>query len=66
MRWWLIAARKNMGLTQAQFSKKAGICAPNYCHIELGKIDPKPATAKKIAAVLGMDWTRFYDDDEGK
>lgn len=65
MREWLIATRKSKDLTQADVAKLAGITQPALCNIEQG-IGLRPATAKKIAAVLGVDWTRFYDDDEGK
>jgi len=30
--------------------------------IENGNANPSVKVAKKIAAVLGFDWTRFYDE----
>lgn len=32
--------------------------------IELGERRPSVEVAKKIAAVLGFDWTRFYEDED--
>jgi len=31
--------------------------------IENGNANPSVKVAKKIAAVLGFDWTRFYEDE---
>lgn len=63
MREWLIAIRKAKNLTQAQLAEAAGV-APNYiCAIETGKRKVPVWTAKKIAAALGFDWQRFYEDD---
>jgi len=32
--------------------------------IENGNANPSVKVAKKIAAVLGFDWTRFFDDED--
>ena len=38
-----------------------------YSFIELGVRRPSVEVAKKIAAVMGFHWTRFYEDeDEGE
>ena len=62
MRKWLIELRK--GYTQTQIAEAVGITQQMYSFIELGERRPSVEVAKKIAAVLGFDWTRFYDDDE--
>lgn len=62
MRFWLFELRKCSGMTQAQIANATGISKPSYCRIETGKSTPRPATAKRIASVLGFDWTRFYQD----
>lgn len=61
---WLIAIREEKGLVQKNVSEKVGITQPSYCKIEKGKIKPSVYVAKKIADVLGFDWTRFYDENE--
>ena len=33
--------------------------------IENGQRNASPKTAKKIAKILGIDWTKFFDDGEG-
>ena len=62
MRKWLIDIRN--GRTQAQIAKAAGITQQMYSFIELGERRPSVEVAKKIASVLGFDWTRFYEDED--
>ena len=64
MREWLKDLRIAKGITQAKVAEAAGICESAYCMIESGKRDCAVDTAKKIAAALGFDWTRFYEDEE--
>ncbi len=57
--------RMSVGLTQAEVAQKIFIPQSYYSRIERGQIGeslPVP-TAKKIAAVLGFNWTRFYEDE---
>ena len=63
MRKWLLIARLDKEMTQKKLCEKIGISQPSYCLIEKGKNKPRPSTAKKIAAVLGVDWTRFYEEE---
>lgn len=51
-------------LTMKQVANEAGISESFYCLIESGDRRPSVETAKKIAAVLGFDWTRFYEGGE--
>ncbi|QOR34413.1 helix-turn-helix transcriptional regulator [Clostridium sp. 'deep sea'] len=57
-RYWLVKFRK--GLTQQEVAKKVGISQNFYSCIETGGRNPGVNTAKKIAAVLGFNWTLFY------
>ena len=66
MKKWLIAIRKEKGLSQVQVSEAVGISQPSYCNIENGERGIAVETAKKIANVLGFDWTRFYEDEESQ
>lgn len=61
---WLEAIREKEELTQSDVSKKVGIAQATYCNIENGKRSPSVSVAKRIAAVLGFDWTRFFDDEK--
>ena len=61
MRKWLIELRK--GYTQTQIAEAVGITQQMYSAIELGERRPSVEVAKKIAAVMGFNWTRFYEDD---
>lgn len=66
MRKWLVELRKAANMSQQAVADEAGICQSYYAGIETG-VRGKPLSvtiAKKIAAVLGFDWTRFYDGDD--
>lgn len=62
MRKWLIDIRN--GRTQAQIAKAAGITQQMYSFIELGERRPSVEVAKKIASVMGFNWTRFFEDED--
>ncbi len=68
MRKWLANIRAAAGKSQQEVANAAGISQSYYAGIELG-VRGKPLTvpvAKKIAAALGFDWTRFYDETDGE
>lgn len=56
--------RKALNLTQEDMSGRIGISRAAYANIENGKRSPSVSVAKRIAAVLGFDWTRFFDDEK--
>ena len=62
MREWLKELRRKKGLQAQEAAKLIGISVSYYCQIESGVRDCPVHTAKKIAAVLDFDWTRFYDE----
>jgi len=62
MRTWLMERRKLMRLTQKEVADMAHMSQPSYYAIEAGKSTPRPMAAKRIAAALRFDWTKFYDD----
>lgn len=64
VREWLIQIREEKDMTQGAVANAAGIAQPSYFEIEKGISTPRPETAKKIAAVLGFPWPRFYEDEE--
>lgn len=47
--------------SQREVAEQAGITQAFYCEIESGKKRPSVPVAKKIAAILGFEWTRFFD-----
>ena len=61
MRKWLIDIRN--GRAQAKIAEAVGISQQMYSAIELGERRPSVEVAKKIAAVMGFNWTRFFDDE---
>jgi transcriptional regulator with XRE-family HTH domain len=66
MRGWLKELREQKGLTQLLIAIKVNISESYYCLIENGERRPSVETAKSIAAALGFDWTRFFEDIENK
>ena len=67
MRSWLKKLRhESHNLTQEQLAKMVGISRTMITEIENGNANPSVKVAKKIAAVLEFDWTRFYDDDSNE
>jgi DNA-binding XRE family transcriptional regulator len=64
MRHWLKELRKESSdMTQKELAKKVGISRTMITEVENGNANPSVKVAKRIAAVLGFDWTRFYEDD---
>lgn len=57
----LVNYRKSLNLTQEAVAKQCGFTRAYYTMIERGMRIPKPPNAKKIANVLGFDWTLFYE-----
>lgn len=53
--------RKCVGMTQSEVAKAVGISRAFYTNIENGKRLYSVETAKKIAKVLGFDWTSFFE-----
>ena len=64
MREWLVQARNAKGMSQADVAKQSGIVQQSYQLIEKGVNRPRIETAQRIAAVLGFEWTRFYEEEE--
>ncbi len=65
MRKWLSNIRAAADKSQQEVADAAGISQSYYAGIELGTRG-KPLSvpvAKKIAAALDFDWTRFYAED---
>lgn len=62
MQFCLKDIREAMNLTQEQLAKKIGISQNYYSLLENGERRPSPNTAKKIAKVMGFDWTSFYNN----
>lgn len=59
---WLESIRKEKGMTQEEVAVRAGITRNYYTMIEHSGRCPRVPVAKKIAEVLGFDWTRFFED----
>ena len=62
VREWLVRARTEKGLSQKDVAEQSGIVQQSYQLIESGKNTPRPETAKRIGAVLGVNWFSFYEE----
>ncbi len=60
-RHWLTASRNEKKITMKQLAESIGISESFYCQIESGKRRPSVENAKKLASILGFDWTMFFE-----
>ena len=61
----ILEERKRSGKSQEDVAHEVGLSRAGYANIEAGKRMPSVSVAKKIAAALGFDWTRFYEEPGG-
>lgn len=57
---WLVEIRGQR--SQQAVAHEIGIAQSTYASIEVGSRNPSVPMAKRIADVLGFDWTRFYEE----
>lgn len=57
----LKSIREEHGMTQEKLANEIGKTRTLITSIESGDSKPSVATAKKIAEVLGFDWTNFFE-----
>ncbi|QIC07648.1 helix-turn-helix transcriptional regulator [Brevibacillus sp. 7WMA2] len=62
MRHWMIKKRVELNFTQEQVANRADIARTTYAMIEQENRRPSVNVAKKIARVLGVDWTIFFEE----
>lgn len=59
---WLSDVRENKDMSQEQVANQADIARTTYSSIEQGRRNPSVAVAKRIAKVLEIDWTIFFEE----
>ncbi|MFW5436606.1 helix-turn-helix transcriptional regulator [Paenibacillus apiarius] len=59
-REWLREIRVEKGMTHDDVAVQVNISRQYYGMIESGIRDPSVALAKRIGAVLGLEWTLFF------
>lgn len=59
---WLKSVRKGKEMTGVEVAAAVGITQQFYNFIENGRRRPSVDVAKRIAAVLGFEWTRFFEE----
>ena len=55
--------RKEKKLTQAELAQVLGVSQRMIAACEAGERRPSPGLAQRIGAVLGMDWTEFFEEE---
>ena len=65
-RQWLADLRTNRGKTQLEVARAVGLSQSGYANIEVGLRMPSVEIAKRIAATLGFEWTRFFEESESE
>jgi putative transcriptional regulator len=63
MRTFLINARNAKKLTHEQVAEHAEISRQYYGMIESGERNPSVSIAKKIGAILDIEWILFFEQD---
>lgn len=58
----LKALRKKKGLRQTDLAQAASISHSLVVKLENGERHPSVKVAKRLAAVLGIDWTEFFKE----
>lgn len=57
----IIEQRKKLGLSQEKIANKCGIKQGYYSRIERGIHNPSVKLAKKLANILQISWTEFFN-----
>lgn len=57
---WLVEIRGDR--SQYKVAEEIGIAQSTYANIEKGSRNPSVRMSKKIAAAMGFEWTRFFED----
>lgn len=57
---WMAEIRGNR--SQYKMAEEIGIPQSTYASIEAGSRRPSVEMAKRIARVMGFDWTRFFQE----
>lgn len=53
--------RMKLNLSQFQMAEKIGISVSGYSNIENNRYSPSIKTAKKIAEIINVEWTKLYE-----
>lgn len=61
-REWLIKKRESKNKSQEQLAEECNVTQMAISNIENGYRRPSPELSKKIAKVLGFEWTKFYEE----
>ena len=56
--------RQDNGLTQTALAEAAGVVRQTISNVECGINAPSVDLAKKLAEILGLNWTDFFSEDE--
>lgn len=63
MKQWLKEIRESKGYTQESLAEKVGIAKTTYASYEQGHRQPSILNAKRLAEILEVPWTIFFDEE---
>lgn len=58
--------REAKHLSQERLAAMVGVQRQSLSAIECGRTLPSVENAKKLAKILGFDWSEFYDEEKDK
>lgn len=64
MRGWLKDIRLSKGMSLEDVASRCGITRQTIWFIENGDRNPSVETAKRIAGVLDVNWTDFFEEEK--
>lgn len=65
-REWLKKIRNEKGMSQFEMASFLQIPQSTYSYYEIGMRNPKIKKAKRLAKLLEINWTKFYENQEIK
>ena len=60
---WLKEIRTRNNMTRPKLGELVGVSEQYVYLIEIGERRPSVDVAKRMAELLGFDWTRFFEDE---
>lgn len=66
MNAWFQPHITSLGLTHDEVAKQTGVTREYITMISSGRRRPSVTVAKRLSAVVGVDWTVFFQDESNE
>lgn len=60
----ILLRRRQLGITQTELARRAGLGKSTLCDIEKGRLIPSVKSLQKIAHALGIPIASFFESDD--